>query len=110
MGGREEVLVMAYIPGRSVIPQLLVRRERWAGGYKTKGTPLVYPGQRVQPNQPVIRLDKWESVEAVPTVPLQHTIDSSLSDAARRGSEMTQQFTYHFSSGPIRTAPLPGAR
>jgi hypothetical protein len=79
---------MEYIPGRSVIPQLLVRRERWAGGYKTKGTPLVYPGQRVQPNQPVIRLDKWESVEAVPTVPLLHAIDSSLSDAARRGSEM----------------------
>ncbi len=54
---------MAYIPGRSVIPQLLVRRERWAGGYKTRGIPLVYPGQSVQPDQPVIRLDKREPVE-----------------------------------------------
>lgn len=86
---------MAYIPGRSVIPQLLVRRERWAGGYKTRGTPLVYPGQRVQPNQPIIRVDKWESVEAMPTLPLPHPIDSSMGPgynflhaAARRGSEL----------------------
>jgi hypothetical protein len=34
-----------------------VRRERWPGGYNTKGTPLVRPGQEVLPDQPVLRLE-----------------------------------------------------
>ncbi len=60
---------MTYPLGWSVIPQILVRRERWPGGYKTKGSPLVYPGQEVQPDQPVIRLEKLEPIEAMETIP-----------------------------------------
>ena len=41
---------------RLAIPRILVRRERWPGGYEVKGVPLVYPGQEVLPDQPVLRL------------------------------------------------------
>ena len=61
---------MTYQLGWSVIPQILVRRERWPGGYKTKGIPLVHPGQDVLPDQPVLRLEKNEPVEAIETVPI----------------------------------------
>lgn len=61
---------MTYQLGWSVIPQILVRRERWPGGYKTKGMPLVHPGQDVIPDQPVLRLEKNEPVEAIETVPI----------------------------------------
>ena len=33
-----------------------MRRERWPGGYGVKAVPLVYPGQEVLPDQPVMRL------------------------------------------------------
>src|SRR5436305_15313061 len=59
---------MTYQLGWSVIPQILVRRERWPGGYKTKGIPLVHPGQDVLPDQPVLRLERNELVEAIETV------------------------------------------
>lgn len=49
---------MTYPLGWSLITQMLIRRERWPGGYKTRGVALVYPGQEVQPDQPVIRLEK----------------------------------------------------
>ncbi len=61
---------MTYQLGWSVIPQILVRRERWPGGYKTKGIPLVHPGQDVLPDQPILRLEKNEPVEAIETVPI----------------------------------------
>ncbi len=52
---------MAYQPGWSVIPQTVVRRERWPGGYRgntlARGVPLVYSGQEVQPDQPVLRME-----------------------------------------------------
>ena len=60
---------MTYLLGWSVIPQILIRRERWPGGYKTKGIPLVYPGQDVLPDQPVIRLEKAQPIEDLATVP-----------------------------------------
>jgi hypothetical protein len=60
---------MTYLLGWSVIPQIFVRRERWPGGYKTKGVPLVFPGQEVQPDQPVIRVEKAEPVEELTTLP-----------------------------------------
>jgi hypothetical protein len=47
---------MAYPRSWSVIPQMLVRRERWPGGYKAKSIPLVSPDQEVQPDQPVMRM------------------------------------------------------
>ncbi len=48
---------MGYPLGWSVVTQTLVRRERWPGGLKAKGTALVYPGQEVQPDQPVMRIE-----------------------------------------------------
>ena len=59
---------MTYLLGWSVIPQIFVRRERWPGGYKAKGVPLVYPGQEVQPDQPVIRVEKAAPVEELTTL------------------------------------------
>ncbi len=63
---------MTYPLGWSVITQMLIRRERWPGGYKTRGVALVYPGQEVQPDQPVIRLEKPDLAEAVTGFP--HTV------------------------------------
>jgi len=47
--------------GWSVLEQTLVRRERWPGG-KVKCVPLVYPGQDVLPDQPVLRIEQQEKV------------------------------------------------
>jgi hypothetical protein len=55
---------MTYPLGWSIIPQMLIRRERWPGGYTSRGTALVYPGQEVQADQPVIRLEKPDSAKA----------------------------------------------
>jgi hypothetical protein len=55
---------MTYPLGWSVVPQLIIRRERWPGGYRTKGTPLVHPGQEVQPNQPIMRLEAHQAPES----------------------------------------------
>ncbi|HZS79718.1 MAG TPA: hypothetical protein VFA41_24115 [Ktedonobacteraceae bacterium] len=49
---------MTYPQGWPVVPRLLVRRERWPGGYGMRGTALVYPGQEVEPHQPVMRLER----------------------------------------------------
>jgi hypothetical protein len=73
---------MTYFLGWSVIPQIVVRRERWPGGYKTRGTPLVYPGQEIQCDQPVIRLYKAEKIEAVDTAP--RLVLPSVRTSARR--------------------------
>ncbi len=56
---------MTYPFGWSIIPQMLIRRERWPGGYKTRGSALVYPGQEVQADQPVIRLEKPDTQAAL---------------------------------------------
>lgn len=55
---------MTYPLGWSIIPQMLIRRERWPGGYKIKGSALVYPGQEVQADQPVMRMVKPDSQAA----------------------------------------------
>ncbi|WP_126595373.1 hypothetical protein [Dictyobacter aurantiacus] len=47
---------MVYPAGWSVLPRLIVKRERWPGGYRVRGVPLVYRGQEVVPDQPVLRL------------------------------------------------------
>ncbi len=54
---------MTYPLGWSVVTQTLVRRERWPGGFQLKGTPLVYPGQEVQPDQPIIRIERATLIE-----------------------------------------------
>lgn len=60
---------MTYPLGWSVVTQTLVRRERWPVGHKAKATALVYPGQEVQPNQPVIRVQRTARVEERTTDP-----------------------------------------
>ena len=60
---------MTYPLGWSIIPQMLIRRERWPGGYKTRGSALVYPGQEVQADQPVIRLEKPDSARSAHEFP-----------------------------------------
>ena len=60
---------MTYPLGWSVITQMLIRRERWPGGYKTRGVALVNPGQEVQPDQPVIRLEKPDLAGALTGFP-----------------------------------------
>ncbi len=60
---------MTYLLGWSVIPQILVRRERWPGGYKTRAIPLVRRGQEVAPDQPVLRLEKKALIEEIATIP-----------------------------------------
>jgi hypothetical protein len=55
---------MTYPLGWSIIPQILIRRERWPGGYNTRGSALVHPGQEVQADQPVIRLEKPDSARS----------------------------------------------
>jgi hypothetical protein len=49
---------MAYPPGRFVLAQMVVRRERWPGGYRARGVPLVSPGQKVAPDSPALRLER----------------------------------------------------
>ena len=72
---------MTYLFGWSVIPQILVKRERWPGGHKTRAVPLVYPGQEVQSDQPVIRLEPNKAGTIVPQVP--HLSLPAVKDAPR---------------------------
>ena len=60
---------MTYPLGWSIIPQMLIQRERWPGGYNTRGSALVYPGQEVQADQPVIRLEKPYSARSAREFP-----------------------------------------
>ena len=62
---------MTYRPGWSVVPQILVQKERWPGGNNGQGIPLVSPNQYVLPDQPVLRIVPSSSVisPAFPPVP-----------------------------------------
>jgi hypothetical protein len=60
---------MTYPLGWSVIPQMLIRRERWPGDYSTKSVVLVHPGQEVQADQQVFRLEKPHLEKSVTGVP-----------------------------------------
>ncbi len=51
-----------YPTGWPIVPQILLTRERWPGSYKAKYVPLVYVGQEVLPDQPVLRLEPRSSV------------------------------------------------
>src|ERR1019366_8207027 len=54
---------MTYQAGWSEVEQTLVQRERWPGRYDAKYTPLVYPGQKVLPDQPVLRVQYAQPIE-----------------------------------------------
>jgi len=61
---------MTYLLGWSVIPQIIVRRERWSGRYRISSIPLVQPGQNVRPDQAVIRIERLKAIEELMTIPL----------------------------------------
>ncbi len=70
---------MTHQNGWSEIEQTLVQRERWSGRSGSKYTPLVYPGQKVSPDQPVLRLEYVQSVEhKTMYMPATETIPSGL--------------------------------
>jgi hypothetical protein len=46
-----------YPPAGSLVPQIELQRERRFAGYNARSIPLVYPGQEVLADQPVIRLE-----------------------------------------------------
>jgi hypothetical protein len=54
--------------GWSVVPRLLVKRERWPGSAQTLSIPLVYPGQEVLPDQPVLRRELSPPADAASSV------------------------------------------
>jgi hypothetical protein len=85
---------MTYPLGWSIIPQMLIRRERWPGGYKTRGTALVYPGQEVQADQPVIRLEKLDNAKGVSGFP------HGISSVSRPASQLAG---YHVAQKDMRS-------
>lgn len=48
---------LGYLPAGSVVTHIEVQRERRFVGYKARSFPLVYAGQEVLPDQPVIRVE-----------------------------------------------------
>lgn len=50
--------------GLSFIPQTLVRRERWPGGYHVKVNPLVQSGQYIRADQPVMQVEQASSLSS----------------------------------------------
>src|SRR5260370_2146299 len=52
---------MTYPPGGSLVTQIESERERRLAGYNARSIPLVYPGQDVLADQPVIRLELYEN-------------------------------------------------
>ncbi len=59
---------MTYRLGWSIVPQILIRRERWPGGNIDQGIPLVSLGQHVLPDQPVLRIEPPEAIESMQTI------------------------------------------
>jgi len=54
---------MGYPPGGSLVTRIEVQRERRFVGYNARSIPLVYPGQEVLADQPVIRLELLQGGE-----------------------------------------------
>ena len=50
-------MAMTYPPGGSAVPRIEVQRERRFAGHNARSIPLVYAGQEVLADQPVIRLE-----------------------------------------------------
>jgi hypothetical protein len=85
-----EASIMAYPLGWSVLTQTVVRRERWPGGYRAGAVALVYPGQLVEPDQPVIRLKREERPEEIGGLPRLSLPSSSQKLPAVRSSGVTR--------------------
>lgn len=77
------VPAMAYFRGWPVIAQTVVRKERWPGGYRMRCISLVYPGQEVFPDQPVLRIERAGNATSAQTVPA--GLQGRVVDITRRG-------------------------
>lgn len=98
---------MAYPLGWSVIPQMVVRRERWPGGYKIKAIPLVYPGQEVQPDSPIMRLQKSDLPPSMTEIPHRMGVGTRLiASRGRWGHVTTQPHPGEAQKKGARLAPL----
>lgn len=87
---------MTYSLGWSIIPQTLVRRERWPGGHTIKSSPLVYPGQEVQPDQPVLRIERAAShplAGSMPSMAPHVTLPSSSNNSTSHPAHNTSNHT-----------------
>lgn len=71
---------MTYPSGWAVLPRLIIKRERWPGGYQARGVPLVYSGQEVVPDQPVLRIEPLKQAKQEKRDP-QTLLSSPVSDA-----------------------------
>lgn len=60
---------MSYPLGWSLTPRIGVRRERWPGGYDVKCVPLVQVGTHVEPDHPVMRLERTGATGVLSKVP-----------------------------------------
>jgi hypothetical protein len=60
---------VSYPLGWSLTTRIGVRRERWPGGYDLRCAPLVPVGARVEPDQPVMRVEHVERPRLLPGVP-----------------------------------------
>ncbi|HXX77814.1 MAG TPA: hypothetical protein VEI53_04945 [Ktedonobacteraceae bacterium] len=74
---------MTYPLGWSIIPNMLIRRERWPGGYHSRSSALVYPGQKVQADQIIMRLEMTEG-----TSPGVHASQQASESRARQRSRI----------------------
>lgn len=74
--------------GWPVVAQTFVRRERWPGKQYAGLTPLVYPGQDVVPDQPIMRLERDLSAAPPGTAPAQQQVGEIVS-AGLRGRVVT---------------------
>lgn len=61
--------VVSYPLGSSLISRIGIRRERWPGGYDLRSVPLVKVGMQVEPDQPVMRLERDETRVTLSQVP-----------------------------------------
>jgi hypothetical protein len=89
---------MTHPLGWPLIPQTLVQRERWPGrlrGYSHVSS-LVYPGQEVQPDQPVLRLERGEMLEQVQALPHLPLLTASRQSVDSQGTEVAT-----LSTGPL---------
>src|SRR5579872_310838 len=59
--GEGGTMEMFYPPGGSVVAQIETQRERRFTGSNARSIPLVYAGQQVLADQPVIRLELKEA-------------------------------------------------
>lgn len=80
---------MAYPPGGLVVTQIEVQRERRSASYDARAVPLVYVGQEVLPDQPVIRLesarDESQSQPAVTPVVIPAGLRGQVMGTTSRG-------------------------